>query len=73
LESPSGTISQLMTPRPEDSILSEYTSGSLEWTFTSVQFWGENMQGTWRLTLSTMQSSLFNKGWDTSYTIDIHD
>ncbi|XP_048777999.2 proprotein convertase subtilisin/kexin type 4-like isoform X1 [Ostrea edulis] len=61
LESPSGTTSLLMTPRPKDSILTKYMSGSLTWTFTSVHFWGENVQGTWILRLSTKRSTLFHK------------
>nr|XP_022322513.1 furin-like protease kpc-1 isoform X4 [Crassostrea virginica] len=49
LTSPSGTKSYLMTPRPNDSVLTE--SGSLKWKFSSVHFWGEDIRGTWNLTM----------------------
>lgn len=45
LESPSGTLSFLMTPRPNDF----NSSGELTWNFTSVHFWGEKIAGTWKL------------------------
>lgn len=45
LESPSGTLSFLMTPRPKDVT----SSGELIWNFTSVHFWGEQIAGTWKL------------------------
>jgi subtilisin-like proprotein convertase family protein len=73
LVSPSGTISLLMTPRPDDSTLTKnmYTPETLIWTFTSVQFWGENMSGTWKLIMSTKRTTLFHKGWVKSKTFDI--
>lgn len=45
LESPSGTLSFLMTPRPNDINSSE----EFTWNFTSVHFWGEKIAGTWKL------------------------
>lgn len=52
LESPAGTKSYLMTHRPWDSI--EYSDpGSVFWYFSSVHFWGENINGTWKLTAKT--------------------
>ncbi|XP_065927111.1 furin-like protease kpc-1 isoform X2 [Magallana gigas] len=51
LESPSGTVSYLMTPRPEDSDNTHNVSEKVNWTFTSVHFWGENLQGKWNLSL----------------------
>ncbi|XP_063600233.1 proprotein convertase subtilisin/kexin type 4-like [Penaeus indicus] len=41
--SPSGTTSQVLTPRPQD----KSTSGFTHWPFMSVHFWGENPQGRW--------------------------
>lgn len=49
LQSPANTVSYLMTARPTDS--ERYTEqGSLSWNFTSVTFWGEKVDGTWKLT-----------------------
>lgn len=49
LESPSRTVSYLMTPRSEDSQFTHYLSGIVIWRYTSVHFWGENIQGKWNL------------------------
>lgn len=43
LTSPSGTQSQLMTPRFNDT----FSGGWGEWRFSSVRNWGENSNGTW--------------------------
>ncbi|MDB2499889.1 S8 family serine peptidase [bacterium] len=43
LESPSGTVSQLVGRNDDDK------RGYLEWTFSTVQFWGENADGTWKM------------------------
>ena len=43
LESPSGTVSQLVGFNDDDS------RGYFVWTFSSPQFWGENAAGTWKL------------------------
>lgn len=52
LESPAGTKSYLMTNRPWDSI--KYSDpGSGFWYFSSVHFWGEKIDGTWKLTAKT--------------------
>lgn len=51
LKSPSGTVSYLMTPRPIDSDLTHNVSENIIWTFTSVHFWGENIQGKWNLSM----------------------
>lgn len=52
LESPAGTKSYLMTHRPWDSI--KYSDpGSGIWYFSSVHFWGEKMDGTWKMTAKT--------------------
>jgi subtilisin-like proprotein convertase family protein len=52
LISPSGTVSTLATPRPNDSAV------NLNWTFTSVQFWGEPTAGVWRLVARDRRSGL---------------
>lgn len=57
LESPAGTKSHLMTPRPLDSDL----SGSQFWTFSSVHFWGEKVHGIWKLTAKS-DDIIFNQG-----------
>ncbi|KAL3846752.1 hypothetical protein ACJMK2_017713 [Sinanodonta woodiana] len=46
LNSPSGTRCKLMTQKMFDKGF----SGQQEWTFTSVQFWGEQPNGNWTLT-----------------------
>lgn len=52
LESPSVTKSYLMTPRSLDSHLTHDLPGNMTWTFTSVHFWGENIQGKWNLSMN---------------------
>ncbi len=52
LISPSGTTSKLATPRPND------TAADLNWTFSSVQFWGEPTAGEWRLVVRDLRSGL---------------
>ena len=49
LESPAGTKSFLLTPRPIDSI-KFYGPGSRAWYYSSVHFWGEKIDGLWALT-----------------------
>jgi hypothetical protein len=41
----SGMRSQLLHPRIKDNS----TDGFRQWPFTSVQFWGENPTGMWKL------------------------
>ncbi|XP_052787437.1 furin-like isoform X2 [Mya arenaria] len=48
LESPSGTRSTLLTTRGSDVA----TNSRQDWTYMSVQFWGENPIGTWKLYFS---------------------
>lgn len=45
LKSPSGTVSMLLSPRPND----KSKNGFANWHFTSVHFWGEEPQGRWNL------------------------
>lgn len=51
LESPSFTKSYLMTPRSMDSLSTHDLPGIVTWTYTSVHFWGENIQGKWNLSM----------------------
>nr|XP_034333770.1 furin-like protease kpc-1 [Crassostrea gigas] len=51
LESPSFTKSYLMTPRSMDSFITHDSPGIVTWTYTSVHFWGENIQGKWNLSM----------------------
>lgn len=52
LESTTGTKSYLMTPRPLDSV--KYpSSGSKVWDFSTVHFWGETLEGVWKLSAKT--------------------
>lgn len=54
LESPDGTESHLLHYRYADATY--YSSaGSLNWTFMSVHFWGENPIGTWTLKFKSYQ------------------
>jgi len=50
LRSPSGTDSRLMLAALDD------TASNLAWTFLSNQFWGEDGQGEWRLTVRDIQA-----------------
>lgn len=52
LESTTGTKSYLMTPRPLDSVKYPF-SGSKVWDFSTVHFWGETLEGVWKLTAKT--------------------
>uniref|UniRef100_A0A915EM14 P/Homo B domain-containing protein n=1 Tax=Ditylenchus dipsaci TaxID=166011 RepID=A0A915EM14_9BILA len=45
LESPEGTLSQLISPRPLDVT----DEGFKQWPFTTVHMWGENPSGVWTL------------------------
>ena len=49
LESPYGTTSHLLPPRPKD-----YTNveGFRNWPFMSVRHWGESPQGVWKVNVS---------------------
>lgn len=47
LYSPSGTKSQILSPRPEDD-----SNEGFSWTFTTVHFWGESPVGTWVIVLN---------------------
>ncbi|CAI8018605.1 Proprotein convertase subtilisin/kexin type 6 [Geodia barretti] len=49
LESPSGTLSILLRPRPNDKAPDRY----VDWPFMSVMFWGENPTGQWTLNITT--------------------
>lgn len=49
LTSPSGTTSVLASPREDEG---DYN----QWIFTSAQFWGEDSQGDWALTLRDLQT-----------------
>ncbi|XP_052787432.1 furin-like isoform X1 [Mya arenaria] len=48
LESPSGTVSTLLTTRGSDSM----QNSEQKWTYMSVHHWSENPFGTWKLNLS---------------------
>ena len=51
LESPAGTTSNLLTRRNYD----RKPNSKQQWTFMSVQHWGEDPIGTWRLNMSLIQ------------------
>ena len=51
LESPTGTTSRLLTRRHYD----KKANSKQQWTFMSVQHWGEDPTGTWRLNMSLIQ------------------
>ncbi|XP_060586713.1 furin-1-like isoform X2 [Ruditapes philippinarum] len=48
IQSPSGTESRLLRPRNGDTA----TDGTQDWTYMSVQHWGENPIGSWKLIFS---------------------
>jgi len=50
LESPAGTVSKLLAPRPLDNSLSGF-SNFMFWPMMSTHYWGENPSGTWKLTV----------------------
>lgn len=52
LESPSGMVSKLATYRPND-----ISNKDLKWTFSSVAFWGEQIEGTWKMCIENNVSS----------------
>lgn len=41
-----------MTPRPLDSVKYPFL-GSKVWDFSTVHFWGETLEGVWKLTAKT--------------------
>lgn len=45
LESPSGTLSPILTRRPYDN----KTTGFNHWDFVSLHFWSEDPDGIWKL------------------------
>lgn len=63
LESPSGTVSRLVTPNDDDS------RGYLDWTFSSVQFWGESAQGQWKLRIADDTAEQVGKLWQATVTV----
>jgi subtilisin-like proprotein convertase family protein len=63
LTSPSGTISRLARPRPDNN-------ADLAWTFATPQFWGEAAAGTWTLRVT---DTLANRtGTLNSATLTLH-
>jgi len=50
LESPTGTVSQLLAPRPLDNSLSGFANFRT-WPLMSTHYWGEDPTGTWKLTV----------------------
>lgn len=64
LESPSGTISRLVGRNDDDS------RGYFDWTFSTVQFWGENADGEWKLRIE--DGVLGNTGQLRQATLELH-
>lgn len=76
LESTTGTKSYLMTPRPLDSVKYPF-SGSIVWDFSTVHFWGETLEGVWKLTAKTdneytTQGKISKKISNINYKIKLH-
>lgn len=61
LESPTGIISLLASPRQFD----ESSEGMVDWTFMSVAHWGETGIGSWKLTVSDVGNGKFNGTFET--------
>ncbi|OAF71882.1 hypothetical protein A3Q56_00350 [Intoshia linei] len=53
LKSPSGTISRLLGTRIADT-----SNKKINFTFSSLQFWGEDPNGVWDFTLDTLEKPL---------------
>ncbi len=64
LESPSGTISQMVGRNDDDS------RGYFDWTFSTVQFWGEDADGEWKLRIQDGVSG--NTGQLRQATLELH-
>jgi len=59
MTSPSGTRSNLLFPRPRDTLGQSFD----DWPFLSVHFWGEPTAGTWTLEIFNMAADgNFNRG-----------
>jgi subtilisin-like proprotein convertase family protein len=63
LESPSGTVSQLVGRNDDDS------RGYFDWTFSSVQFWGENAGGNWKLRIVDGVAGNSGQLWQATVTL----
>ncbi|KAK3097564.1 hypothetical protein FSP39_010877 [Pinctada imbricata] len=75
LTSPSGTRSTLLPKRPSDMS----HGGFNQWAFLSVQFWGEDPRGTWKLEIEDEHPSTSwprppagEKGTLTSWSLILH-
>ncbi|ORZ37067.1 peptidase S8/S53 domain-containing protein, partial [Catenaria anguillulae PL171] len=72
LISPLGVVSKLMTRRPYDTS----KAGFQNWTFSSVQHWGEPLVGTWTLRVSDWtnpdQAGVF-KGWSMQVAVEVNE
>ncbi|CEF65591.1 Prohormone convertase 1 [Strongyloides ratti] len=64
LESPKGTKTQLLHPRHLD----DSTNGFKNWPFTSVQTWGENPNGEWKVHIVDLET----EGFVSNLTFVIH-
>jgi len=63
LESPSGTISKLLAPRPLDNSISGFANFRT-WPLMSTHTWGENPSGDWRLVIKNDgERTAFVRGW----------
>ncbi|XP_065213884.1 neuroendocrine convertase 1-like [Planococcus citri] len=58
LISPSGVVAHVLEPRPED----RSPDGIREWTFDSIQTWGEPAKGKWTVEIVDVSGRLSNKG-----------
>lgn len=67
LQSPQGTISEILPNRKNDYI---NTEGFVEWDFMSVHFWGENPQGEWEL--MTLYKSEFGAVTVSNVSLKLH-
>ena len=66
LESPGGTISELLGERPQDSI-SGGVSLFKKWPLMSVHFWAESIQGDWTLTITQKSGISTLQSWDLTF------
>lgn len=63
LQSPSGTISRLIGAHEDDA------AGYYDWTFSSVQHWGENAAGLWTLRIADRASGQSGRLWQATVTL----
>lgn len=68
LTSPSGTTSQILPYRANDVIATDFNN----WPILSLQFWGENPEGTWKLRFRNHFKAYKFSGYLFNWTLDLY-